>query len=90
MRLAARPREVRDRFAEARRETARGEELHAQGQYPPALELFRKTVVILREILGEGHPETAYCYADLGITLSAQGKHAEAESTFRRAARPST
>ena len=84
-RLAARPREVQDRFAEARRAMGRGEQLHGQGQYSRASEPLQEALAIDREILGEGHSETATNYIDLADTLWAQGKLAEAEAMHRRA-----
>jgi tetratricopeptide (TPR) repeat protein len=83
--LAARPRAVQDRFAEAIRDSARGFELDDRGQYAPALELEQKSLALLREILGEDHPDTATSYNNLAATLFAQGKHVEAEAMLRRA-----
>ncbi len=84
-RLAAGPRAVRDRFAEARRAIARGEQLYGQGQYARASATFQEALPIDREILGEGHPETANSYNDLAVALSTQGKLAESEAMHRRA-----
>jgi tetratricopeptide (TPR) repeat protein len=84
-RLAARPRQVQDRFAEARREEARGEELYGRGQYAPASERFQKAITIRRDILGEDHPETAESYNSVAESLRDQGMHTEAETMHRRA-----
>jgi Tfp pilus assembly protein PilF len=84
-RLAACPREVQDRFAEALRENGRGDESYGQGQYARASERFQKAITILREILSEGHPDTADCYSNLAATLRGQGKYSEAEAMHRRA-----
>jgi CHAT domain/Tetratricopeptide repeat len=83
-RLAARPREVQDRFAEAHRENARGEELYGQGQYAPASELFQRVLATYQEILGEAHALTAMSADNLGVVLQAQGKNADAEAMHRR------
>jgi tetratricopeptide (TPR) repeat protein len=84
-RLAARPRAVQDRFAEARRGSARGGQLHGEGQFAQAAEVMKQVLAILREVLGEEHLETAACYNNLGETLWNQGNYAEAEAMHRRA-----
>ena len=84
-RLAKRPREVQDRFAEASRENTRAEQLYGQGQYARIAELRQQILATDREILGEGHPLTAGSYNNLAVTLHAQGKYAEAEAVHRRA-----
>jgi tetratricopeptide (TPR) repeat protein len=83
--LAARPRDVQDRFAEARRSMARAEQLYGQGQYAQAAESFQKILTIDQEILGDGHPETADCYNNLAVNLADQGRPVEAEAMHRRA-----
>jgi tetratricopeptide (TPR) repeat protein len=84
-RLAVGPRGTPDRFAEARRESACAEGLSDQGQYAPAAELYQKALRILREILGEEHPEVARSYDGLGLTLLEQGQYWEAEAMHRKA-----
>ncbi len=84
-RLAARPREARDRFAEARRQDARAEQLYSQGQYNRASELCQKTLAIDREVLGEDHLLTATSYNNLALTLFVRSLHADAEAMHRRA-----
>jgi tetratricopeptide (TPR) repeat protein len=84
-RIAALPREIQDRFAEARRGDARAEQLLDRGQYTQASELCQQILATYREILGEGHRDTAASYSNLASALRAQGKPAEAEAMFRRA-----
>jgi tetratricopeptide (TPR) repeat protein len=83
--LAARPRAVQDRFAEAQRAIARGEQFYGQGQYARASEAFQEALAIGREILPEGHPSIGESYNNLAETLRDQMKHAEAEAMHRRA-----
>ena len=84
-RLAGLPRGVQDRYAKARQADARATQLHAGGQYAEAALLFQETLTIRRDILGEGHPDTAEGYDNLGLTFHAQGKSADAEEMHRHA-----
>jgi tetratricopeptide (TPR) repeat protein len=84
-RIAALPRAVQDRFAEARRGNTRAEQLFGQGQYAQVSELFQQILATDREVLGEEHPLTATGYHNLGAALWVQGKPAEAEPMQRRA-----
>src|SRR5262245_60197812 len=84
-RLASLPREVQDRFAKARPAGTRATQLYARGQYAEAALLFQEALTIRRDILGEGHPDTATSYNNLANILHAQGKPAEAEAMHRRA-----
>ncbi|XP_013402192.1 uncharacterized protein LOC106167851 [Lingula anatina] len=52
-----------------------------------AVDAIRTEVAILENILGENHKMTANSIHGLGCALSAQGKHADALSTFQRALR---
>ena len=83
--LAAGPARVQDRFAEAQRAIARGEQLYVQGQYARASEAFQEALAIGREILPEGHPSIGESYNNLAETLRDQMKSAEAEAMHRRA-----
>jgi tetratricopeptide (TPR) repeat protein len=83
-RLVALPREVQDRFAEARRGAAQAEQLLGQGQYARAAALFQKTLEIDRKILGDDHAVTGESYNNLAATFEAEGKEAEAEAMHRR------
>ena len=58
-------------------------QLYGQGQYVRASESFQKALAIDREILPEGHPDTANGYNNLAESLTAQGKAAEAEAMHR-------
>ena len=69
----------------ARRANTRASQLYARGQYAEAALLFRKTLRVRRDTLGEDHPDTATSYSNLAETLSDQGKYAEAEAMHRRA-----
>ena len=84
-RLAGLPREVQNRYAKSRQADARANQLYARGQYTEAALLFRETLTIRRDTLGEGHPDTATSYNNLAATLRDQGKYAEAEAMHRRA-----
>ena len=82
-RLAGRPREVQERFVKARQANARANQLDSRGQFAEAALLWQETLAIRRDILGEGHPDTAASYNNLAETLRAQGKYAEAERLLR-------
>src|SRR5271166_2252543 len=84
-RLAGLPREVQDRYVKARQADARANQLYARGQYAEAALLFRETLTIRRDTLGEDHPDTATTYNNLALTFRARGKYAEAEAMYRRA-----
>jgi tetratricopeptide (TPR) repeat protein len=84
-RLASLPREVQDRYAEARQTRDRAYKLYARGRYGEAVPLLQEVLTADREILGEDHPETALSYNDLGAIVGEQGKYAEAEGLSRRA-----
>ena len=84
-RLAGLPREVQDRYAKARQADARANQLSDRGQHTEAALLFRETLTIRRDILGEDHPDTANSYNNLALTLRDQGKYTEAEAMHRRA-----
>jgi CHAT domain-containing protein len=47
--------------------------------------LFEKAVVMSRDVLGEGHTNTAMVYNNMALNLSKQGKHARAEPAFVKA-----
>ncbi len=83
--LAARSRAVQDRFTEARRTMARGQQLFRQGRYAQASELFQQVLAIDREIWGDGHPYIVTTYNNLAMALRNQGKPADAEAIHRRA-----
>ena len=84
-RLAGLPREVQDRYLKARQANTRASQLYARGEYAEAALLFRETLRVGRDTLGEDHPDTATSYNNLAETLRAQGKYAEAEAMHRRA-----
>ena len=84
-RLAGLPREVQDRYAKARQANARARQLYGRGQYAEAALLVQEALTIRRDILGEGHPDIATSYDNLGKALRYQGKAAEAEAMRRRA-----
>ena len=84
-RLAGLPREVQDRYVKAQQANERAEQLYGRGEYAEAAILCQEDLSIRRDILGEGHPETAASYINLAQALSAQGKYAEAEVMHRRA-----
>jgi CHAT domain-containing protein/Tfp pilus assembly protein PilF len=84
-RLAGLPREVQDRYVKSRQAAARAEQLYGRGQYAEAEPLLQEVLTIRRDILGEGHPDTAERYHILAATLRAQGKSGEVEAMGRRA-----
>ena len=84
-RLAGLPREVQDRYVKAQQANERAEQLYGRGEYAEAAILCQEALSIRRDILGEGHPETAASYINLAQALRAQGKYAEAEAMHRRA-----
>jgi tetratricopeptide (TPR) repeat protein len=84
-RLAGRPVAVQDRYLKARRADARAGQLDGRGQYAEAAHLLQEALTIRRDILGEGHPDIATSYDNLGKALRYQGKAAEAEAMRRRA-----
>ncbi len=84
-RLAGLPRAVQDRYLEARRATARARQLYASGRYADAALLGQEGLTIRRDILGEGHPDTATGFNNLAVILQAQARYAEAEAMHRRA-----
>jgi CHAT domain-containing protein/Tfp pilus assembly protein PilF len=84
-RLAGLPREVQDRFAKSWQADVRAVQLYDRGQYAEAAPLFQETLTIRRDILGEGHPDTATSYNHLALALHHQGKYAEAEAMRHRA-----
>ena len=69
----------------ARRAMTRGISSTARAAMPGFLEPLQEALAIYREILGDGHLETAIGYNNLAVTLAAQGKPAEAEAMHRRA-----
>src|SRR5271157_3510210 len=84
-RLAGLPRDVQDRYVKSRQANTRASQLYARGQYTEAALLFQEDLSIRRDILGEGHPDTATSYNNLAATIRAQGKYAVAEAMNRRA-----
>ncbi|HEY8506129.1 MAG TPA: tetratricopeptide repeat protein, partial [Gemmataceae bacterium] len=59
--------------------------LQARGEYDAARAELEKSLAMLRELLGEDHPQVAQLYSNTAALLDAEGKHAEAESLVRRA-----
>src|SRR4029079_8725082 len=54
-----------------------------RGRYAEAREHLELALAILRERLGDGHPEVAECFNNLAASLADQKKYTEAESVAR-------
>ncbi|HEX8199376.1 MAG TPA: tetratricopeptide repeat protein, partial [Isosphaeraceae bacterium] len=64
-RLAGQTREVQNRYAKARQANGRARQFYDHGQYGAAALLSQEALSILRDILGEDHPDTATSYNNL-------------------------
>lgn len=49
------------------------------GDLPKALEIERRVVAALREVVGAHHPETLACASNMSVTLDALGRKEEAQ-----------
>ncbi len=70
---------------DAKRLSARAQELAERGQYQEAETLHYRVVAIHERTLGKEHPSTATSLSNLGNVLYLQGKFKEAEAVHRRA-----
>ena len=70
---------------DAKRLSARAQELIDRGQYQEAETLHYRVVAIHERTLGKEHPTTATSLSNLGNVLYLQGKSKEAEAVHRRA-----
>ena len=52
--------------------------LDSQGKYDEALVYSQKALMIRIKVLGEGHPDVASSYNNIGSALNSQGKYDEA------------
>jgi CHAT domain-containing protein/Tfp pilus assembly protein PilF len=70
---------------DAKRLSARAQELIDRGRYQEAESLHYRVVAIHEKTLGEAHPITATSLSNLGNVLYLQGKFKQAEAVHRRA-----
>ena len=52
--------------------------------YREAKEIYRQTLILIKEVLGEEHPPTLASMSNLAIVLHQQGKYEEAEKMHRQ------
>jgi CHAT domain-containing protein/tetratricopeptide (TPR) repeat protein len=59
--------------------------LYHRGEYAEALRLAEEQTAMVREALGEAHPDYATCLNNLAFLYQAMGEYARAEPLYRRA-----
>ena len=57
----------------------------SQGQYDKALEFYGKALTIKLATLGDNHPDTAACLANIGDTLITMGNRKEGRANVEKA-----
>jgi len=83
--VAALPKEKRAGWRLAAMGAAAARPLEQKAQYGKALALCQERLKWCREVLGEGHPETAASYNDVAVNLNGEGKSGEAGPLLQKA-----
>jgi Tfp pilus assembly protein PilF len=83
--IAALPEEGRKAMASVGELVQKAGAEHQRTYYAESERISRTLLEIRRKWLGEGHPDSAQSYNNVGYLLNAQGKHAEAEPLLRKA-----
>mmetsp|Transcript_12657 Transcript_12657/g.18185 ORF Transcript_12657/g.18185 Transcript_12657/m.18185 type:complete len:206 (+) Transcript_12657:63-680(+) len=73
-----------DRLEQAEMHSKSGYDLYKRGHYKEALEEYRKTLSVYRELLGEDHRDTATVYEDIGNVLLDQDQPDQALLGYRK------
>jgi tetratricopeptide (TPR) repeat protein len=83
--VAGKPSEQRRALAQAAVQSRQAQELYVRGRYREEEPLRQQLLTTLRQILGEGHPDTAGAYNNLALCQENQGRYSQAELNYERA-----
>jgi tetratricopeptide (TPR) repeat protein len=83
--VAGKPAEQRRALAQTADQRRQAVALHARGRYREEEPLREQALAIMRQVLGEEHPETAAAYNNLAGCQQSQGRYGQAERGFERA-----
>jgi tetratricopeptide (TPR) repeat protein len=73
-----------DKLAEAERLTQQVIQLYQQGKYNEAIPLAEQALAIIKQQLGDNHPDTAQSLNNLALLYYSQGRYSEAEPLYNR------
>jgi CHAT domain-containing protein len=84
-RVASLPRDGQEALDMASQENERAAKLYAQRKFAEAATLFRHSLSVFRDVLGEEYAQTALSYNNLATALDDSGQHSESEPLFEKA-----